>query len=71
MTSIPLEGSVLVWDSASETPKQLVVAIADMMSTLGGGDIYRQADMAVVLSPQHAEVFCEGGIVRRTLHLTA
>jgi hypothetical protein len=64
VTAIPLEGPVLVWDDASETPERLVVAIADMMSAIGGGNIFRQADMAVVLSPQHAEVFARAGLSR-------
>ena len=68
VTAIPLEGPVLVWDDASETPDRLVVAIADMMSALGGGNIYRQADMAVVLSPQHAEVFSGAGLSREQVH---
>lgn len=68
ITAIPLEGPVLVWDDASETPERLVVAIADMMSALGGGNIYRQADMAVVLSPQHAHVFAKAGLSRDEVH---
>ena len=68
VTAIPLEGPVLVWDDASETPERLVVAIADMMSAIGGGNIYRQADMAVVLSPQHAEVFAKAGLSRDQAH---
>lgn len=68
VTAIPLEGPVLVWDDASETPERLVVAIADMMSAIGGGNIYRQADMAVVLSPQHAEVFAKAGLSRDAVH---
>jgi hypothetical protein len=44
------------------------VAIADMMSALGGGNIYRQADMAVVLSPQHAQVFADAGLSRDAVH---
>jgi hypothetical protein len=68
ITALPLEGPVMVWDDASETPERLVVAIADMMSALGGGNIYRQADMAVVLSPQHAEVFAKAGMSREATH---
>ena len=68
ITAIPLEGPVLVWDDASETHERLVVAIADMMSALGGGNIYRQADMAVVLSPQHAELFSRAGLSRDDVH---
>jgi len=68
VTALPLEGPVHVWDDASETPERLVVAIADMMSALGGGNIYRQADMAVVLSPQHAEVFSKAGLSRSDVH---
>ena len=68
VTAIPLEGPVLVWDDASETPERLVVAIADMMSAIGGCNIYRQADMAVVLSPQHAEVFAKAGLSRDEVH---
>jgi len=68
ITAIPLEGPVLVWDDASEGHERLVVAIADMMSALGGGNIYRQADMAVVLSPQHAEVFARAGLSREDVH---
>jgi hypothetical protein len=68
VTAIPLEGPVLVWDDASEEPERLVVAIADMMSALGGGNIYRQADMAVVLSPQHAQVFADAGLSRDAVH---
>lgn len=68
VTVIPLEGPVLVWDDASETPERLVVAITDMMSAIGGGNIYRQADMAVVLSPQHAEVFAKAGLTRADVH---
>ena len=68
ITALPLEGPVMVWDDASETPERLVVAIADMMSALGGGNIYRQADMAVVLSPQHAEVFAKAGMSRDDTH---
>lgn len=64
VTAIPLEGPVLVWDDASETPERLVVAIADMMTAIGGGNIFRQADMAVALSPQHAEVFARAGLSR-------
>ncbi|HUF82275.1 MAG TPA: hypothetical protein VMN03_14155 [Burkholderiales bacterium] len=68
VTAIPLEGPVLVWDDASETPERLAVAIADMMSAIGGGNIYRQADMAVVLSPQHAQVFAQAGLSRDAVH---
>jgi len=68
VTAIALEGPVLVWDDASEDPERLVVAIADMMSALGGGNIYRQADMGVVLSPQHAEVFSRTGMSREDTH---
>jgi len=68
VTAIPLEGPVLVWDDASESPERLVVAIADMMSAIGGGNIYRQADMAVVLSPQHAQVFAAAGMTREVVH---
>lgn len=68
ITAIPLEGPVLVWDDASETPERLVVAIADMMSAIGGGNIYRQADMAVVLSPQHAQIFAKAGLSREAVH---
>ena len=68
ITAIPLEGPVLVWDDASQTSERLVVAIADMMSALGGGNIYRQADMAVVLSPQHAQVFAKAGLSRDAVH---
>jgi hypothetical protein len=68
VTAMPLEGPVLVWDDASEQPERLVVAIADMMSALGGGNIYRQADMAVVLSPQHAQVFAKAGMSRAATH---
>ena len=68
VTALPLEGPVLVWDDASESPERLVVAIADMMSAIGGGNIYRQADMAVVLSPQHAEVFAKAGMTRDAVH---
>ena len=68
VTALPLEGPVMVWDDASETPERLVVAIADMMSALGGGNIYRQADMAVVLSPQHTEVFAKAGMSREDTH---
>ena len=68
ITAIPLEGPVMVWDDASESPERLVVAIADMMSALGGCNIYRQADMAVVLSPQHAEVFGKAGLSRDAVH---
>lgn len=64
VTAIPLEGPVLVWDDVSEEPERLVVAIADMMTAIGGGNIFRQADMAVVLSPQHAEVFASAGLSR-------
>ena len=64
VTAIPLEGPVLVWDDTSEEPERLVVAIADMMCAIGGGNIYRQADMAVVLSPQHAEIFAKAGLSR-------
>jgi hypothetical protein len=68
VTAVPLEGPVLVWDDASEAPERLVVAIADMMSAIGGGNIYRQADMAVVLSPQHAQVFARAGMSRDAVH---
>lgn len=68
VSAIPLEGPVLVWDDASESPERLVVAIADMMSAIGGGNIYRQADMAVVLSPQHAEIFAKAGMSRADVH---
>jgi len=68
VTALPLEGPVLVWDDASEQPERLVVAIADMMSALGGGNVYRQADMAVVLSPQHADVFAKAGMSRDAVH---
>ena len=64
ITAIPLEGPVLVWDDASQEPERLVVAIADMMTALGGGNIYRQADIAVVLSPQHASIFASHGLSR-------
>jgi hypothetical protein len=68
VTAIPLEGPVLVWDDVSEDPARLVVAIADMMSAIGGGNIFRQADMAVVLSPQHAELFAGAGLSRADVH---
>lgn len=68
ITAIPLEGPILVWDDASQEPERLVVAIADMMTALGGGNIYRQADMAVVLSPQHAGVFAAHGLSREETH---
>jgi hypothetical protein len=68
ITAIPLEGPVLVWDDASEAPERLVVAIADMMSAIGGCNIYRQADMAVVLSPQHADIFAKAGLSREAVH---
>jgi len=68
ITAIPLEGPVLVWDDVSQAPERLVVAIADMMTALGGGNIYRQADMAVVLSPQHAAVFASAGVSRSDAH---
>ncbi len=68
ITAIPLEGPVLVWDDASETHERLAVTITDMMSALGGGNIYRQADMAVVLSPQHAELFARAGLSRDDVH---
>jgi hypothetical protein len=64
VTALPLEGPVMVW----ETPERLVVAIADMMSAFGGGNIYRQADMAVVVSPQHAGVFAKAGMSREDAH---
>ncbi len=68
VTAIPLEGPVIVWDDVSEDPERLVVAIADMMSAIGGGNIFRQADMAVVLSPQHAELFARAGLSRADVH---
>lgn len=68
VTAIPLEGPVLVWDDVSEDPQRLAVAIADMMSAVGGGNIYRQADIAVVLSPQHAAVFAKAGLSRADVH---
>lgn len=68
VTTIPLEGPVLVWDDVSEDPERLAVAITDMMSAIGGGNIFRQADMAVVLSPQHAEVFAAAGLSRAEAH---
>lgn len=68
VTAIPLEGPVLVWDDVSEDPERLVVAIADMMSAIGGGNIFRQADVAVVLSPQHAELFARAGLSRTDVH---
>jgi len=68
VTAIPLEGPVLVWDDVSEDPERLVVAIADMMSAIGGGNIFRQADLAVVLSPQHAALFANGGLSRSDVH---
>jgi hypothetical protein len=68
VTAMPLEGPVLVWDDVSEDPERLVVAIADMMSAIGGGNLFRQADMAVVLSPQHAEVFAKTGLSRVDVH---
>ena len=77
VTALPLEGPVMVWDDASETPERLVVAIADMMSALGGGNIYRQADMAVVLrhSVQFAAEVVPLGtpaeVVRMLLSVTA
>ena len=68
VTAIPLEGPVLVWDDVSEDPQRLAVAIADMMSAVGGGNIYRQADIAVVVSPQHAAVFAKAGLSRADVH---
>ena len=68
VTAIPLEGPVLVWDDVSEDPERLAVAITDTMSAIGGGNIFRQADMAVVLSPQHAEIFAEAGLSRADVH---
>ena len=68
VTAIPLEGPVLVWDDVSEDPERLLVGIADMMSAIGGGNIFRQADMAVVLSPQHAEICAKRGLSRADVH---
>ncbi|MCC7484516.1 MAG: hypothetical protein IT529_05960 [Burkholderiales bacterium] len=68
VTAVPLEGPVMVWDDVSRTPERLTVAIADMMSALGGGNVYRQADMAVVLSPQHAEIYARAGMSRQDTH---
>lgn len=68
VTAVALEGPVMVWDDASESPERLVVAIADMMTAIGGGNIYRQADMAVVLSPQHAGIFAAAGLSRADTH---
>ncbi len=68
VTAIPLEGPVLVWDDVSEDPERLTVAIADMMSAIGGGNIFRQADMAVVLSPQHADIYAKAGLSRADVH---
>ena len=68
VSAIPCEGPVHVWDDASQDPDRLLVAIADMMSALGGGNIYRQADMVVALSPQHAGVFARAGLGRAEVH---
>jgi hypothetical protein len=67
VSAIPLEGPALVWDHASDTPERLVIAIADMMSAIGGCNIYRQA-MALVPSPQHAEVFAKARLSRDAVH---
>jgi hypothetical protein len=65
---IPVEGPVQVWDDASLTPDRLLVTIGDMMSALGGSNVYRQADLAVVMSPQHARVCAKAGLSRGEVH---
>lgn len=65
---IPCEGPVQVWDDASRDPERLLVAVGDMMSALGGGNIYRQADMVVALSPQHAGICSAAGLTRADVH---
>jgi hypothetical protein len=68
VTAIPCEGPVQVWDDVSQDPDRLLVAIADMMSALGGGNIYRQADMVVAMSPQHAGICARAGLGRADAH---
>ena len=68
VSAIPCEGPIQVWDDASRSPDRLFATICDMMSALGGPNIYRQADMVVVLSPQHAAVFAEAGLTRSDVH---
>ena len=68
VTMIPLEGPVQVWDDASLTPDRLLTTIADMMSALGGPNMYRQADMSVVLGAQHAHLCADAGLTRSDVH---
>ncbi len=65
---IPLEGPIHVWDDASFIPERLLVTIGDMMSALGGANIYRQADMGVLLGAQHARMLAEAGLSRADVH---
>lgn len=68
VSAIPCEGPIQVWDDASQNPDRLLVTVGDMMSALGGANIYRQADMVVVLSPQHARICSEAGLSRLEVH---
>ncbi len=68
VSAIPCEGPIQVWDDVSQEPDRLFVAIGDMMSALGGPNIYRQADMVVVLSPQHARICSGAGLSRAETH---
>lgn len=68
VTMMPLEGPVQVWDDVSITPERLLTTIADMMSALGTPNMYRQADMAVVLGAQHAHLCAEAGLSRADAH---
>lgn len=68
VSAIPCEGPIQVWDDASQEPDRLFATVCDMMSALGGPNIYRQADMVVALSPQHAGIFAEAGLSRSDVH---
>ncbi|MDA0999192.1 MAG: hypothetical protein O2807_01575 [bacterium] len=68
VAAIPCEPPIQVWDDASKTPERLLRTIGDTMSTLGGGNIYRRADLTVILSPQHANVFAAAGMTRADVH---
>lgn len=67
-TMIPLEGPTQVWDDASLDPDRLLTTVADTMSALGGPNVYRQADMAVVLGAQHARLCAGAGLSRADAH---
>jgi len=68
VTVVPCEGPTQVWDDASFESERLLATIGDMMSALGGANIYRQADMVVALGAQHARILANEGLTRADVH---